>query len=130
MYAVAEKHSRPSNYREIPGAASYRCRLTSSEGGVNPPKKGEGRGRGRAAKGHVRIADNSYVYAPSHTVHLQCTALQDVTFVRLRLRHEKVYAFVGNGTPKTTWASWGSWALVLPCRESRVAMNGEEVLEW
>jgi hypothetical protein len=69
----------------------------------------------------VRIADNSSVYAPSHTVHLQCTALQDVTFVRLRLRLEMVYHLVGKRVTENDWAGWDLWALVLP-----VAMNGEE----
>lgn len=46
MYAVAEKHSSLSNNREILCAHSYRCRLTQSEGGVNPPKR-EGKGKGR-----------------------------------------------------------------------------------
>jgi hypothetical protein len=51
MYAVAEKHSRLSNNREILCASSYRCRLTQSEGGVKPPKRereGKGKGRPRA----------------------------------------------------------------------------------
>lgn len=69
----------------------------------------KGRGRGRPAKGHVRIADNSYVYALSHTVHLQCTALQDVTFVRHRLRLEMVYDF----SRKTGHRERGGWAGIL-----------------
>jgi hypothetical protein len=53
----------------------------------------------------VRIADNSFVYAPSHAVHLQCTALQDVTFVRLRLRLEMVYDLGGKWATENDWAA-------------------------
>ncbi len=55
----------------------------------------KGRGRGRAGQGPCEDCRQPLCVCASHTVHLQCTALQDVTFVRLRLRLEMVYHLVG-----------------------------------
>jgi len=87
MYAVAEKHSRLSNNREILCASSYRCRLTQLRAGSSR-LKGRGRGRGRAGQGPCEDLPTIAMcmcMRPATPCTCSALALQDLTFVRLRL---------------------------------------------